>query len=55
MDPIAENIIDDLRELKNKKSYREMVEEIHEEIEKNFWDLQEESEEILKNTKEFAK
>jgi len=50
MDPIAQNIIDDFRELKNKKSCREMVEEIHEEIEQNFWDLQNEAEEILKNT-----
>jgi len=50
MDPIAQNIINDFRELKNKKSYREMVMEIHEEIEQNFWDLQDEAEEILKNT-----
>ena len=49
MDPMAENIINDFMELKNKKSYREMVEEIHEEMEKNFWDLQNEAEEILKN------
>ncbi|MHB1376082.1 MAG: lysophospholipid acyltransferase family protein [Candidatus Humimicrobiaceae bacterium] len=50
MDPIAENIVSDFMELKNKKSYREMVTEIHEEIEQNFWDLQDEAEEILKNT-----
>jgi len=49
IDPIAESIINDLRELKNKKSYRELVTEIHEEMEKNFWDLQDEAEEILKN------
>ncbi|MHB1252953.1 MAG: lysophospholipid acyltransferase family protein [Candidatus Humimicrobiaceae bacterium] len=54
IDPIAENIINDFRELKNKKSYREMVAEIHEEMEKNFWDLQDEAEEILKNTHKFA-
>jgi 1-acyl-sn-glycerol-3-phosphate acyltransferase len=54
IDPIAENIIDDCRELKNKKGYREMVVEIHEEMEKKFWDLQNEAEEILKNTHKFA-
>ena len=55
MDPIAQNIINDFRELKNKKSYREMVKEIHEEMEKNFWDLQCEAEEILKSNKDIAK
>ena len=49
IDPIAENIINDFKELGNEKSYREMVAEIHEEMEKNFWDLQDEAEEILKN------
>jgi 1-acyl-sn-glycerol-3-phosphate acyltransferase len=49
MEPIAQNILNDFLELKNKKSYREMVLEIHEEMEKNFWDLQDEAEEILKN------
>ncbi len=54
VDPIAESILNDLRELKDKKSYKEMVEKIHEEMEKNFWDLQDEAEEILKNTDKFA-
>ncbi|MHB1347255.1 MAG: lysophospholipid acyltransferase family protein [Candidatus Humimicrobiaceae bacterium] len=51
IDPIAENIINDFKELGNEKSYREMVAEIHEEMEKNFWDLQDEAREILKNTR----
>ena len=50
MDPIAQNIIDDFRELKDKKSYREAVDDIHEEMERNFWDLQDEAEIILKDT-----
>ena len=50
MDPIAQNIIDDFRELKDKKSYRETVDDIHEEMERNFWDLQDEAEIILKDT-----
>jgi 1-acyl-sn-glycerol-3-phosphate acyltransferase len=55
MEPIAQNIINDFLELKNKKNYREMVVEIHEEMEKNFWDLQDEAEEILKNMHRPAK
>ena len=51
IDPIAENIINDFKELGNGKSCREMVTEIHEEMEKNFWDLQDEAQEILKNTR----
>jgi 1-acyl-sn-glycerol-3-phosphate acyltransferase len=54
VDPIAESILNDFRELKDKKSCKEMVEKIHEEMEKNFWDLQDEAEEILKNTDKFA-
>jgi 1-acyl-sn-glycerol-3-phosphate acyltransferase len=55
MDPIAENIISDFKELKDKKGYREMVDEIHEEMEKNFWGLQDEAEEILKNAQKPVK
>ena len=54
VNPIAENIMNDLIELKDKKSYREMVMEIHEKMENNFWDLQDEAEEMLKNTSKFA-
>ena len=54
IDPIAESILNDLRELNDKKNYREMVTAIHEEMEKNFWDLQDEADEILKNINKFA-
>src|SRR5680860_669407 len=54
IDPIAQNIISDLGELKNKKSYRQLVVEIHGEIEKNFWDLQDEAKEILENMDKLA-
>lgn len=55
IDPIAENIIKDFKELEDEKSYRDMVEEIHEEMEKSFWELQDEADEILNNEEQLAK
>jgi 1-acyl-sn-glycerol-3-phosphate acyltransferase len=55
MDPIAENILNDFKDLKDSKSYREIVDDIHEEIERNFWNLQDESEEILRNAEKTVK
>ena len=47
IDPIAENIINDFKDIKMKKNYKEIVNNIHENMEKNFWELQDESKEIL--------
>ncbi len=47
IDPIAANIISDFEATEPGKNYKEKINNIHENIEKNFWDLQDEAKEIL--------
>lgn len=47
VDPIAENIINDFNSTDTNKNYREIVSDIHDNMEKSFWDLQDEAKEIL--------
>jgi 1-acyl-sn-glycerol-3-phosphate acyltransferase len=49
IDPIAENIIKDFSDIGDKKNYKAIVEKIHEEMQENFQDLQNEANEILLN------
>ncbi|MDD3520875.1 MAG: lysophospholipid acyltransferase family protein [Actinomycetota bacterium] len=47
IDPIAENIISDFKNPDTNKNYREIVDDIHEQLEEDFWELQYEAKEIL--------
>ena len=52
IDPIAENIINDFKDITANKNYKEIVNNIHENMEKNFWELQDEAEDILEKLQE---
>ena len=47
IDPIAENIINDFGDKDSNKNYKEIVDVIHNNMEKGFWELQDEAREIL--------
>lgn len=47
IDPIAENIINDFGDKGSNKNYKEIVDYIHNNMEKGFWELQDEAREIL--------
>ena len=47
IDPIAQSIISDFTDKNKNRNYREIVDNIHENMEKNYWSLQNEARELL--------
>ncbi|MCE5330012.1 1-acyl-sn-glycerol-3-phosphate acyltransferase [bacterium] len=54
INPMAEIIENDFKGIGDKKSYKDSVEEIHKEIQKSFWELQDEADNILDHEKYLA-